>query len=283
VFYKTQKTEVTLYKTKKEQKMTAKIITVANRKGGCSKTTTVKALGEILSSEHNKRVLLVDLDPQGNLTDWTQASTTDKNTSYELLVGKANVTDDVIQHTDMYDIVPADEVLSQAESELMSKAGHEFALKSALEPVADNYDYIIIDTPPTLGVLSIVAFVASNSGVVIVTDSGMSATKGMNKLIDSLNAIRKFYNPQCIPLGVLLTCYNDHFCNDKKIAAVTAGLLDAYNIPFFDARIRTSVKIKESTTYALPILEVAKNSAPLRDYEQFTLELLASLESSKVA
>lgn len=260
----------------------AQIITVANRKGGCSKTTTVKAIGEILSSvAHNKSVLLVDLDPQGNLTDWSQASTDNKNTIYEALTNRVKVTDNVIQHGQTYDLLPADETLSQIESELSGQVGYEHRLKEVLTDLEDKYDYIIIDTPPALGVLSILAFVATNAGVVIVTDSGMSATKGMNKLLDSLSAVRKFYNPTCNTLGVLLTCYNDHFCNDKQIASVTQGLLELQNTPFFETRIRTSVKIKESTTYALPLLEIAGDSKPMKDYEIFVDELLNMLDKAK--
>lgn len=252
----------------------AKIIAIANRKGGCSKTTTTKALAEILNSEHNQKVLCIDVDPQGNLSRWSGVDTENKNTAYELLTGKAKIKDTIIK-CKYYDLVPADEMLTQAEIELNNKCGHEFALKNVLDSIQDEYDYILIDTPPNLGILTIIAFVACNSGIVITTDTGMFATAGIAKLTETLNAVQKFYNQNAKVLGILLTKYNSRYKNDKKIKELTELLSEQLSASVFKTKIRTSVALPESVTYSIDIMDLKPAPNPVYDYIAFTEELLA--------
>ena len=251
-----------------------KIITIANRKGGCSKTTTTKALAEILSKEHQQKVLCVDIDPQGNLTRWSGVDTNNINTAYELLTDKATITETIVE-CKYYDLIPADEMLTQAEIELNNKCGHEFALRNALEPIQDKYDYILIDTPPNLGILTVIAFVACNSGIIITTDTGMFATAGIAKLVETLNAVQKFYNPQAKVSGILLTKYNARYKNDNKIKDLTELLSEQFSAPVFKTKIRTSVALPESVTYNLDIIDLKPKPKPVSDYIAFTDELLA--------
>lgn len=257
-----------------------KIVTIANRKGGCSKTTTVKAMAEILSVKHDKKILVVDCDPQGNLSKWSGIDTTGKDTTYEVLMQKC-ATQNAIINTKYYDIIPADEVLSSAEVELSGVVGHEYRLREALEEVQDNYDFILIDTPPTLGLLSILSFVAAKDGILIVTDTGMFATEGISRLVESLNAVQKFYNPNAKVKGILLTRYNPRFKANATVENVTQVLCDHYDAPLFDTRIRTAVAMCDATTYGIPLLELTPKPKPMQDYEDFIAEFLGKAKPAK--
>lgn len=259
--------------------MHAKIYTIANRKGGCSKTTTVKAMAEILSYKYGKKVLCIDCDPQGNLTRWSGVNTEKKNTIYEVITNKCFVLE-ALEKTKYYDILPADEVLSQAELELTGIVGHEYRLKEALNTISCNYDYILIDTPPNLGFLSILAFVAADSGILIVTDSGMFATEGISKLSESLSAVQKFYNSNAKVQGILMTKFNPHFKGNQKIKELSVLLSDYYNAPLFETRIRSAVAITDATTYGINLLDCKPQPKPVADYIEFINELL-KLETSE--
>ena len=254
--------------------MTSKIYTVANRKGGCSKTTTVKAMAEILSRIYNKKVLCIDCDPQGNLTDWSKINTNDDWTLYELIKNECSVFDAIKKAND-YDIIPADETLAQAETELIGKIGSEQSLKKQLINVIDEYDYILIDTPPSLGLLSIIAYVATINGVIIATDSKMFATKGINKLFENITAIRDSnYNTDIKVAGILLTKFDDRFISDKAIADVTKELTDTLNVPLYKTRVRTSVDMTLATTYSMSLLDLKPEPKPVTDYKNFVNEFL---------
>ncbi len=250
-----------------------KIVTIANRKGGCSKTTTVKAMAEILSQVHHKKILVVDCDPQGNLSKWSGVDTAEKNTTYEVLLRKCKAQDAIIE-TKFYDIIPADEILSSAEVELSGVVGHEYRLSEALEDIQDNYDFVLVDTPPTLGLLTILSFVAAKDGILIVTDTGMFATEGISRLVDSLNAVQKFYNPNAKVKGILLTRYNPRFKANATVENVTQVLCEHYNAPLFNTRIRTAVAMCDATTYGIPLSELAPKPKPMEDYENFIVEFL---------
>ena len=253
--------------------MNTKIITVANRKGGCSKTTTVKAIAEILTEQHKKKILVVDLDPQGNITKWSGVDTTDKDTMYEVLLEKCNVQEALLA-SKYYDILPADEALSNAEIELAGAVGHEYRLKEILQTIQDDYDYILIDTPPTLGLLSILAFVAAKDGILIVTDTGMFATEGISKLVESLTAVQKFYNSNAKVKGILLTRFNSRFKSNETIESVTKILCEKYQAPLFDSRIRTAVAMCDATTYGIQLSDLVPTPKPMLDYQNFVLEFL---------
>ena len=253
--------------------MSAKIITVANRKGGCSKTTTVKAVAEILSEQHGKKVLVIDLDPQGNVTKWSGVDTTNKDTMYEVLLEKCE-TRNALLASKYYDILPADEVLSNAEVELASAVGHEYRLSEKLKEFIDEYDYILIDTPPTLGLLSILAFVAAKDGILIVTDTGMFATEGISRLVESLSAVQNFYNENAKVKGILLTRFNSRFKSNATIEDVTKILCEKYQAPLFNTRVRTAVAMCDATTYGIQLLDLVPTPKPMIDYQNFVLEFL---------
>ena len=160
-----------------------RVITVANQKGGVGKTTTAQAMTAGLS--HSGKVLAVDLDPQGNLSAACGAVCYNVPTVYELL--KQEVTArEAVQHIGGYDIIPANIMLAGAEQEIIAQTGKEHRLKEALAAVVNNYDYVIIDTPPSLGVLTVNAFTASTD-IIIPTTAGIFAAAGINQLLSLIH------------------------------------------------------------------------------------------------
>lgn len=153
-----------------------KTYSVANRKGGCSKTTTVGALASGLN-ELGCKVLVIDMDPQGNISDWAGFNTDGQNTTYEVITNRCEASE-AIYETKHYDLMPADNDLFASETELANAIDRYEHMRDALKSVKDDYDFILIDTPPNLSTLSINAFVASDGGIIVTTDTGAFSTKG---------------------------------------------------------------------------------------------------------
>lgn len=267
--------------------MTAKIYTIANHKGGCSKTTTTKAVAEILARDFNKKILCIDTDPQGNLTRWSGIETDNEYTLYELLSPtykkeiikngqkiKKNVdVFDVLKKSKDYDLLPADMQLSRAGTELLGQAGAEQQLKIKIKPIINNYDYILIDTPPALNTLSINAFVVSDA-IIIATDSNMFATNSIDDFLSTIKTTKSLYNSKLEIAGVLLTRFNKRFVSNQVIEEVTQKLTKELKISMFNTRVRTSVAITDATTYSMSLLDLKPEPKPMTDYKNFVKELI---------
>ncbi|AIQ50082.1 sporulation initiation inhibitor Soj [Paenibacillus sp. FSL R7-0273] len=183
----------------------SKIIAIANQKGGVGKTTTSVNLGASMATM-GKRVLLVDIDPQGNTTSGVGVNKADvANCIYDILINEVN-PQDTIQHTqiDGLDIIPATIQLAGAEIELVSTISRELKLKKALNTVKGNYDYIIIDCPPSLGILTINSLTAADS-VIIPIQCEYYALEGLSQLLNTVRLVQKNLNPHLSIEGVLLT------------------------------------------------------------------------------
>ncbi|AIQ55524.1 MULTISPECIES: ParA family protein [Paenibacillus] len=183
----------------------SKIIAIANQKGGVGKTTTSVNLGAGMATL-GKRVLLVDIDPQGNTTSGVGVNKADvANCIYDILINEVN-PQDTIQHTqiDGLDIIPATIQLAGAEIELVSTISRELKLKKALNAVKSNYDYIIIDCPPSLGILTINSLTAADS-VIIPIQCEYYALEGLSQLLNTVRLVQKNLNPNLSIEGVLLT------------------------------------------------------------------------------
>jgi len=247
-----------------------KIIAVANQKGGVGKTTTAGALIAGLSNE-NFRVLGIDLDPQGNLSDSCGAEMYRMPTIYELLKNEAALGD-VIQTMEGFDVIPSNIMLAGAEQEL-SQTGKEHRLKEKILPVAGNYDYIVIDTPPSLGVLTINAFTFADE-IIIPTTTGIFAVNGIRQLNATVENVRKYCNPNVKIRGILLTKFNPRTNIGKQIRELTTQLSHHINAPIFETFIRNGVAVEEAQANRTDIFTYSGKSTVSEDYKAFINEYL---------
>lgn len=250
----------------------AKIYAVANRKGGCAKTTTAGALASG-AGRRGLRVLAVDFDPQGNLTQWNAIDASEEDTIYEALHGDVAVQD-IIMSGPWYDVVPSYDSLSMAETDFLTKVGRENKLAEVLGQVDDEYDLIIIDTPPALGLLTIMAFTAARDGVLVTSDAGAFATQGMNKLAESLDSVREYYNPGASVIGVIICRVNPQTNIVKVMTDITARFAKEFDAPVYDTVIRASVDIVSCQTLSRDFFDTSKLIKAVADYDQLVDEFL---------
>jgi len=249
------------------------ILSIANQKGGVGKTTTAQALysGLILKGF---KVLAIDLDPQSNLSTALGADTGDGvNTIFDVMSGKVQDVHSAIQQIGDGFILPSNILLSGAEREFVSKMKREELLISPLNSICDEYDFIIIDTPPSLGILTINAFVASNK-IIIPVGADAFSLQGVSQLADTIETVKGFF-PVDIG-GILLTRYNSRTCLSQELTKVIENAATQLNTKVFNSRIRSSVSIQEAQAQQMNILDYANNSAQL-DYKNFVDEFLKDL------
>jgi|GEM_PF-86415 chromosome partitioning protein len=249
-----------------------KIYAIANRKGGVSKTTSCGALASA-TKRYGFKVLVCDLDPQGNITQWCGFDAADSNTTYEVIMQKCSAKEAIVD-VGRYDLLPADSTLVRAESELMNVQGREFRLKEALDEVKEEYDLIFIDTPPNLGFLTIASFVAADGGVIVTSDTSLFATKGMGDLSKTLNDTAKYGNPNARVIGILLTRFNPRLKAMKTMREVTARFSEFFDAPVYDTFIRQSVGIMEAQIESKDLYDLPKLNVAIQDYAEFTKEFL---------
>ncbi|MFW5677333.1 MAG: ParA family protein [Acetivibrio ethanolgignens] len=245
------------------------IITVTNQKGGIGKTTTSSALISGLTAK-NKKVLGVDLDPQGNLGFSLGIEIEDSPTIYDVFKEKVSVTR-AISRTEYGDVIPSNILLSGAELEF-NRPGREFLLRNALSDLQHLYDYIIIDTPPALNILTVNAYVASNCLIIPMVPEILSLL-GVSQLKETIDTVVKFYNKNLNVLGILLTKYNKHLNLSKEVLEMAETIATQLNTRVFDAKIRQSVAVAEAPAHCQSILDYAPKSKPALDYHAFIDEV----------
>jgi len=249
------------------------ILSIANQKGGVGKTTTAQALYSGLVLKGFK-VLAIDLDPQSNLSTALGADTADgTNTIFDVMSGKVQDIHSAIQQIGDGFILPSNILLSGAEREFVSKMKREELLISQLKNIAEEYDFIIIDTPPSLGILTINAFVASNK-IIIPVGADAFSLQGVSQLADTIDTVKEFF-PVTIG-GILLTRYNNRTCLSQELTKVIENAAVQLNTKVFNSRIRASVSIQEAQAQQMNILDYANNSAQI-DYKNFIEEFLKGL------
>ncbi|MEO5343555.1 MAG: ParA family protein [Gammaproteobacteria bacterium SHHR-1] len=249
------------------------VITIANQKGGVAKTTTTINLAASLGSL-GKKVLLLDLDPQGNAT---MGSGVDKHdlafSSCEVLLGEANFRQATYSPKDLgYDVVPANGDLTAAEVGLMDAPLREKRLRLAMEDVRKEYDYLLIDCPPSLNMLTLNALVAAD-GVLVPIQTEYYALEGLSALMGTILKIQKSANTQLDIVGILRTMHDprNNLAND-----VSAQLIQYFGDKVFRTIIPRNVRVAEAPSHGLPILMYDKTSRGALAYLDLAKEMLAA-------
>ncbi len=244
-------------------------ITVTNQKGGTGKSTTAAALAAGLYLKGYK-TLSVDLDAQGNLT-YTTGAKTNGATTLEVLTGEAKA-EDAIQHTESGDIIAANKALAGADA-FMTDTGKEYRLKEALESLQAVYDYIIIDTPPALGILTINALTACNS-VIIPAQADIYSLQGIEQLAETIKPVKKYCNPALTIEGILLTRYSSRSILSREIAELAEQLAAKLGTKLFKTTIREAVAVREAQVSQQTLYSYAPKSKVTADYTKFIEELI---------
>ncbi|MCI8342606.1 MAG: ParA family protein [Firmicutes bacterium] len=248
----------------------AYVITLTNQKGGVGKTTSTSSLISGLTAR-NKKVLGIDLDPQGNLGFSLGIEIEDCLTIYEALKGQSPLTD-VIQETSYGDVIPSNILLSGADREF-TQTGREFMIKNIIDDVKDKYDYIIIDTPPALNILTVNAYVAADALIIPMVPEILSLL-GVSQIKETIDSVKKFYNPNLNILGILLTKYNSRLNLAKEVQEMSENIAEQLGTRVFETKIRAGVSVAEAPAHGESIFEYAPKSNPAVDYTAFVDETL---------
>jgi chromosome partitioning protein len=251
----------------------ARILSMCNQKGGVGKTTSTINLGAALA-EYGRRVLLVDFDPQGALSVGlgVQPHQLEK-TIYNVIMERDVAPDGIIMRTsvDGMDLLPSNIDLSAAEVQLVAEVGREHTLVRVLRPVLPNYDYILVDCQPSLGLLTVNALAASD-GVIIPLQCEFFSLRGVALLIDTIDKVRERLNPKLEILGILATMFDPRTLHSRE---VMARVVEAFGDVVFDAAINRTVRFPETTVAGEPITRWAPRSSAARAYRDLAREVIA--------
>ena len=253
-----------------------KVISVANQKGGVGKTTTTINLSTLIAKK-GKKVLMIDADPQGNASSGVGIDRDDIELSiYDVLIDEIEF-DNVVKKTNIknLDICPSNINLAGAEVELVSVMSREHRLKEKLDKIKDNYDFIIIDCPPSLGLITLNAFTASDS-VLIPVQCEYYALEGLGQLLNTINLVKKHLNKNLEIEGALLTMYD---IRTNLSNQVVKEVKNYFNDKVYKNVIPRNVKLSEAPSYGMPISVYDPRSKGAKSYEKFVKEFLKKNES----
>ena len=247
------------------------VIAVINQKGGVGKSTTALALGSGLSLK-GYRTLFIDLDAQANLSYTLGADNVGLvgNSSFDVLIGKVTALG-AIQRTEQGTVIASSLALAGADT-VLTAVGKEYRLKEALEPLHKDFDYIIIDTPPTLGILTINALTAC-TGAIIPAQADIYSLQGINQLYGTLQTVKKYCNPSLAVMGILLTRYSSRAIISREVAEMIEDTAAQLQTVLYKTKIREATAIKEAQARRLSIFEYAPKSNAAIDYKALVDEI----------
>lgn len=244
------------------------VLAVTNQKGGVGKTTTVCSLAGVLSLR-GRRVLAVDLDPQGNLS-FSLGADDQGITLHDVLKGSATLQD-AVQHTPNCDVIPSNILLSGLELELKSE-GREFVLKKTLADCLDQYDFILLDTPPALSILTINAYTACGDLLIPMIPEILSL-QGINQLEATIMAVKKYFNPSMNIRGILLTKYNERVLLHQEVEEMAQIVADRLDTRILDTKISAGVAVAEAPAHQKTLARYAPGCRPSKEYCALAKEL----------
>ena len=248
-----------------------RVIAVANQKGGVGKTTTAINLSACLA-EKGQKVLAIDMDPQGNMTSGLgiDKDEVEKNI-YDLMIGQAGV-DEVLQKEaiENLDVIPTSIDLSAAEIELIGVDDKEFIIRNAIAPIKDNYDYIIIDCPPSLNMLTVNAMTTADT-VLVPIQCEYYALEGLSQLIHTINLVQERLNPNLQIEGIVFTMYDVRTNLSNQVVENVKENLDA---KIYETMIPRNIRLAEAPSYGLPINMYDSKSAGAESYRKLAKEII---------
>lgn len=249
-----------------------KIYAVVNQKGGVGKTTSVVNIGGFLAS-NGWRVLVVDLDPQSNATSGLGFDKNeDRRSTYDLLLQAAEFDDVVVEYEELnLALLPANPDLSGAEVELVNEIGREYRLRQALEPADERYDYVLVDCPPSLSLLTINALTAAQDGVLIPVQCEYLALEGLSQLMQTLERVKRYLNEQLEIRGMVMTMYDGRTNLSRQVVEEVRSHFPG---KVFRTIIPRNVRLSEAPSYGQPINLYAPSSPGAMAYKVLTAELL---------
>ena len=250
-----------------------KIISFANQKGGVGKTTTAVNLSAALA-EAGQSVLAIDFDPQGNLSSGLGIDKTNtEKTIYEVIIGDEDINDTILNtEVENLDIIPSNVDLSGAEIELLELEDRERTLRRKIGEIYKQYDYILIDCPPSLSLLTINAFMASDS-VIIPIQCEYYALEGLNQMLRTVNLIRERLNPTLEIEGIVFTMYDARNNLSGQVIEGVKSVISDENI--FETIIPRNVKLAEAPSFGMPITEYDTTSTGAQAYRMLASEVLS--------
>lgn len=255
-----------------------KVITITNRKGGTGKTCTAYAIGAGLS-HRGYNALCIDLDPQESLT-FDMGASSEGVTIMEVMQGEATAQE-AIQHTETADIIAGSSELATADLIFTGK-GKEYRLREAIEPIRDKYDFIICDTSPSLGIMTVNALTASDS-TIITSQPEIHSLHGIGKLYETIKLVRKHTNPELNIEGILLTRYNGRAIISRDMKQNLLEVAQLLNTKVFSQPIRECTAVKEAEAMQRDIFTFAPRSNASRDYNAVLDEIIGVSEERREA